>query len=122
MSRAQKYLRARWGRVSGVAGAIIGAVFHLFYLRRPAVPNIVPEAYVPPPPASTAVAVESNEERLAKLRNEAQSLCNQQQYEACAAVLDEAKAIDRDSEYQPDVVKMRHAIDNANRKPRPPKP
>lgn len=76
----------------------------------------MPEAYVPEPSASSAPAVEATAERLARLRSEAQALCDALEYEACAAKLDEAKELDRDGEYRPDVIKMRHAIDDAHRK------
>ena len=56
MERVRRILRERWREATGLTGAIIGAVLLFFWLRGPAAPAIVPEAYVPAPSASTAAA------------------------------------------------------------------
>jgi hypothetical protein len=122
MDRARKYLRERWGRVTGLTGAVIGAVLLFFYLRRPATPDIVPEAYIPAPSVTAAPAEETQEQKLARLTSLAQGLCDKRDYDRCEGILDLAKGVDSANEYRPEVIKMRHAIDDASKKPQRLKP
>jgi hypothetical protein len=59
---------------------------------------------------------------VARLTSQAQALCDRLDFEACEARLNDASDIDRDNESRPAVVKMRHAIQNANGKPQRLKP
>jgi DNA-directed RNA polymerase specialized sigma24 family protein len=116
MTRAREYLRERWGRATGLTGAVIGAVLLFFYFRHPATPDIVPEAYIPEPTATRAPAVETPEQKVARLTSQAQALCDKKDFDACEALLNDASDIDRDNEYRPPVIKMRHAIKDSTRK------
>jgi hypothetical protein len=51
-----------------------------------------------------------------RLTNEAQAECDKREFEPCGYLLDQAKEIDRDNEYRPPVIKMRHAIRDSTRK------
>jgi DNA-directed RNA polymerase specialized sigma24 family protein len=116
MERFRKILRSRWTQATGLTGAVIGAVLLFFYFRHPATPDIVPEAYVPEPSATSAPAAETPEQKVTRLTKEAQALCDKRDFDACEARLNDASDIDRDNEYRPPVIKMRHAIQDANRK------
>ena len=122
MERVRKILRSRWTQVTGLTGAVIGAILLFFYLRKPATPDIVPEAYVPAPSVSSAPAVETTEQKLARLTSQAQLLCDQHNYLDCETILDVAKEVDSTNEDRPPVIKMRHAIQDASKKPQRLKP
>lgn len=122
MERFRKILRSRWTQATGITGAVIGALLLYFGLRHPATPNIVPEAYVPVPTVTSAPAEETPAQKVARLTSQAQALCDRLDFEACEARLNDASDIDRDNESRPAVVKMRHAIQNANGKPQRLKP
>ena len=116
MERFRKILRSRWTQATGITGAVITALLVFFLVRHPATPDIVPEAYVPEPSATSAPAVETTEQKVARLTQEAQALCDKKDFERCEARLDDASDIDRDNEYRPAVIKMRHAIQDSTRK------
>ena len=110
MERERKRLIARWTAYTGLAGAALG-LFLFIFLRKPkpeetALP-LPPYTAAPP---STAVAVESPEQQAAVIRARAQTLCDAKKWMECMMALDNAKDLDRDGEYRPEVVHMRRAI------------
>jgi DNA-directed RNA polymerase specialized sigma24 family protein len=122
MERVRKILRERWREATGLTGAILGVVLLFFWLRRPVEPGIVPEAYVPQPSVTAAPAEETAEQKMARFTSQAQALCDRHEFDDCEAVLDEAKDIDTRNEDRPEVIKMRHAIHDASKKPQRLKP
>jgi hypothetical protein len=69
-----------------------------------------------PGKASPAPPEETPAEKVTRLTNEAQAECDKREFEPCGYLLDQAKEIDRDNEYRPPVIKMRHAIRDSTRK------
>ncbi|HEY2509360.1 MAG TPA: hypothetical protein VGI39_00765 [Polyangiaceae bacterium] len=113
MERERKRILQRWSAFTGLAGAAL-AIFLFVFLRKPkpeetALP-LPPYTAAPP---STAIAEESPQEKAAKLRGEAQKLCDALDWTGCAQKLDAASALDANSEYLSDVVHMRAAIAKA---------
>ncbi|MGH7297380.1 MAG: RNA polymerase sigma factor [Polyangiaceae bacterium] len=110
MERFRKHMREQWKIYTGVAGAVLGIL--LFLLLRKPRPEIVatPEPPFSAPPPSTAVAVETPDQRAARLRGEAQKLCDGKDWNGCAAKLNAARELDSNSEYLSAVVRMRAAI------------
>jgi DNA-directed RNA polymerase specialized sigma24 family protein len=109
MSRVWVDVRKHWPTASAIA-AVVGAVlFALFATPRPE-----PEIGAPPepPPSSTARPDAGPEPQMPPetWRDAARAACNENGFELCEHDLDQAKALDPDGEFRPEVQRMREEI------------
>jgi hypothetical protein len=115
MERERKRLTARWIGATGLSGAVLAGVIAIFARHREPAIEATKEPYVPPTAVSSAVAEETPQEKAARLRKDADQACTETDISICEKLLDEAKALDPAGEERPEVIHMRHFIDNVKK-------
>ncbi|HEY1692176.1 MAG TPA: sigma-70 family RNA polymerase sigma factor [Polyangiaceae bacterium] len=125
MERFRKHMKEH--RLAYAGGLSVLVLALVFFLRPPSRPDIVAEPTPPTTPSAvpTAVATETPDQIAARLRHEAQLLCDAKKFTECEAKLYEAGNWDAEIGAKPDVIQMQHAIEAWKaaeaKKPHPPK-